>query len=105
MSLLGLILGLVLSVAKGSFGDLFRAMGLALILALRRSQRLSADYPVLPYLRRALVMAPRRPFPPAENPWAYRPEDVLVMAGGDGVEDDRLPPDFSMAKVVSLGGI
>lgn len=103
MSLLGALVGLVLSVAKGAFGDLFRAMGLALILAVRRSQRLSAEYPLLPYVRRALVMAPRRPFPPAEDPWKYRREEALSLAREAGVEEDILPTDFSMAKVGGNG--
>ncbi|CAN0568286.1 unnamed protein product, partial [Ectocarpus sp. 12 AP-2014] len=60
------------SVARGAFGDLFRALGLASVLAVSRSRRLSAEYPFLPYARRALVMLPRRPFPPAENPWKYK---------------------------------
>lgn len=103
MSLVGLLLGLVLSVAKGAFGDLFRAMGLALVLAIRRSQRLSVEYPFLPYARRALAMAPRRPFPPAENPWRYRREDALALAEEPDVEDGVLPPEFSMAQVSCRG--
>lgn len=100
MSLLGLVLGLVLSVAKGSFGDLFRALGLALVLALGRSRQLSAEYPFLPYARRALVMAPRQPFPPAENPWKYRREQALREAEALGMGDEiLLPAEFSMAKV------
>lgn len=93
-------MGLVLSVAKGAFGDLFRAMGLATVLAVRRSRRLSVEYPFLPYARRALVMAPRRPFPPAENPWKYKRADALAEMEEAGVAGDgNLPAEFSMAKV------
>lgn len=100
MSLVGLVVGLVLSVAKGAFGDLFRALGLASVLAVTRSHRLSAEYPFLPYARRALVMLPRRPFPPAENPWKYKRADALAELEEAGVADDgNLPAEFSMAKV------
>eukprot|EP00903_Cladosiphon_okamuranus_P011102 g10478.t1 len=109
MSIVGLVVGLVLSVAKGAFGDLFRALGLASVLAVTRSQRLSAEYPFLPYARRALVMRPRRPFPPAENPWKYNRADALSELEEAGVADDgNLPAEFSMAKsllsVAFLGG-
>ncbi|CAN0392767.1 unnamed protein product [Laminaria digitata] len=109
MSLVGLVVGLVLSVAKGAFGDLFRAMGLAALLAAGRSRRLSGEYPFLPYARRALVMLPRRPFPPAENPWKYKRAEALAeMEEAGVVDDDNLPAEFSMAKtlvsVAFLGG-
>lgn len=102
MSFAGLLIGLILSVAKGPFGDLFRAMGLAIVLAVRRSGRLSSEYPILPYARRALLMRPRRPFPPAENPWKYRRAEALADMGGGGAGDEEsVPPEFSMAKVGS----
>lgn len=105
MSLVGLIVGLVLSVAKGAFGDLFRAMGLAALLAAHRSRRLSAEYPFLPYARRALAMLPRRPFPPAENPWKYKRAQALAeMEEAGVVDDDNLPAEFSMAKVYFKNG-
>lgn len=100
MSIVGLVVGLVLSVARGAFGDLFRALGLASVLAVTRIHRLSAEYPFLPYARRALVMLPRRPFPPAENPWKYKRADALAELEEAGVADDgNLPAEFSMAKV------
>ncbi|CBN74709.1 conserved unknown protein [Ectocarpus siliculosus] len=110
MSLVGLLVGLVLSVARGAFGDLFRALGLASVLAVSRSRRLSAEYPFLPYARRALVMLPRRPFPPAENPWKYKRADAIAELEDAGVPLDagNLPAEFSMAKsllsVAFLGG-
>eukprot|EP00752_Nemacystus_decipiens_P009363 g8367.t1 len=109
MSVAGLVVGLVLSIAKGAFGDLFRALGLASVLAVTRSHRLSAEYPFLPYARRALMMLPRRPFPPAENPWKYKRADALAELEEAGVADDgNLPAEFSMAKsllsVAFLGG-
>lgn len=100
MSLAGLLLGLILSVAKGAFGDLFRALGLASALAVTRSRRLSAEYPFLPYAKRALVMLPRRPFPPAENPWKYKRADAIAELDEAGFADENnLPAEFSMAKV------
>lgn len=100
MSLIGAVLGAILSVMKGAFGDLFRALGLATTLAVRRSHRLSAEYPFLPYARRALVMAPRRPFPPAEDPWKYDRGNALAELEEAGMADDsNLPAEFSMAKV------
>ncbi|CAM9155840.1 unnamed protein product [Phaeothamnion confervicola] len=104
MALLGLLVGLFLSLARGVFGDLFRALGLGLFLVARRSGRLGAGYPVVPYLRPAARLAPRRPFPPGtDNPWQYRPEDVLAAAGR------RPAPEFGMARcllaAVFLGGI
>ena len=105
MSIVGLVVGLVLSVARGAFGDLFRALGLASVLAVTRSHRLSAEYPFLPYARRALVMLPRRPFPPAENPWKYKRADALAELEEAGVADDgNLPAEFSMAKVGRSAG-
>lgn len=100
------MVGLILSVAKGAFGDLFRALGLASILAVRRSRRLSAEYPFLPYARRALAMRPRRPFPPAENPWKYKKSEALAEMEEAGVVDDsNLPAEFSMAKVCTIEGV
>lgn len=105
MSVVGLVVGLVLSVARGAFGDLFRALGLASVLAVTRSHRLSAEYPFLPYARRALVMLPRRPFPPAENPWKYKRADAVAELEEAGVADDgNLPAEFSMAKVGRADG-
>lgn len=102
MSFAGLLIGLILSVAKGPFGDLFRAMGLTIVLAVRRSGRLSSEYPILPYARRALLMQPRRPFPPAENPWRYRRAEALAdMEGAGAGDEESMPPEFSMAKVGS----
>eukprot|EP00752_Nemacystus_decipiens_P016880 g15112.t1 len=99
MSVAGLVVGLVLSIAKGAFGYLFCALGLASVLAVTRSHRLSAEYPFLPCARRALMMLPRRPFPPAENPWKYKRADALAELEEAGVADDgNLPVEFSMAK-------
>eukprot|EP00752_Nemacystus_decipiens_P009365 g8369.t1 len=64
----------------------------------------------LPAVRAAgLVRLPRRPFPPAENPWKYKRADALAELEEAGVADDGdLPAEFSMAKsllsVAFLGG-
>eukprot|EP00752_Nemacystus_decipiens_P009358 g8362.t1 len=56
-----------------------------------------------------LVRLPRRPFPPAENPWKYKRAGAVAELEEAGVADDgNLPAEFSMAKsllsVAFLGG-
>jgi len=70
-ALAGLGLGLFLSLLRNDFGDLFRALGLLLIYLVERQASTGTAYPALHQLRPLLRLAPRRPFPPVENPWAY----------------------------------
>lgn len=75
LALAGGCIGLIMSFAQGAFGDLFRALGLGVLLSLKRSHRVSVLYPMWPQLRAALHFGPRAPFPPTaavESPWKYR---------------------------------
>lgn len=75
----GLGLGVFLSLLKNDFGDLFRALGLLLIYLLERQRQVGQAYSALGQLRPMVRLAPRRPFPPVENPWAYvraSPSDI-----------------------------
>ena len=75
----GLGLGLFLSLLKNDFGDLFRALGLLVIYLLERQRQAGQAYSALGQLRPMVRLAPRRPFPPVENPWAYvraSPSDI-----------------------------
>jgi hypothetical protein len=47
----GFCIGLIFSVAKGAFGDMFRALGLGIILSFMRSWSISSMYPLLPQIR------------------------------------------------------
>ena len=48
-----------------------RALGLMLIYLLERQRQAGNQYSALRQLRPMIRLAPRRPFPPVENPWAY----------------------------------
>ena len=97
----GMIIGFLLSFMRNDFGNLFRALGLMLIYLIERNSRgtstqmsvvsclmthlttndyimstynniaAGTQYSALRQLRPFLQLAPRRPFPPVENPWAY----------------------------------
>jgi hypothetical protein len=74
---------LLLSLFRSSYGELVRALGLALILAIQQFSSIRSNYPTWPHVKSALRMQQRQPFPPCENPWTYAPEF-------------RRDPDFSM---------
>lgn len=74
---------LLLSLFRSSYGELVRALGLALILAVQQFSSIRSNYPTWPHVKSALGMQQRQPFPPCENPWTYAPEF-------------RRDPDFSM---------
>ena len=66
---------------RNPYGELIRAMGLALILVLKRTRAIRKDYPTWPYVPSFFHLKPRMtpPFPPSSNPWRYtprRPSDV-----------------------------
>lgn len=60
---------------RSAYGELVKALGLALIFALQRTSRIRRRYPTFPKIKAAIGAAQRVPFPPAENPWSYQPED------------------------------
>ena len=70
------LLGTFLNNSDNVFAELSKAMGLALIFAVQRYRRIQKQYPTWYHIKASLGMVERRPFPPTENPWAYRPEDV-----------------------------
>lgn len=74
----------ILSFFRSSYGELVRALGLALILAMKQTSAIRRMYPTWPYVKASLGLQKRTPFPPCANPWTYRPMEN---------SDD---PDFSM---------
>jgi hypothetical protein len=68
---------------RNPYGELGRALGLALIYALKRTVNIRRQYPTYGHIKSIVGAAQRRPFPPVDNPWAYQP-----------VEEDDV--DFSM---------
>lgn len=70
---MGFWLFLVTSWFRTPYGELCRASGFLLLETMRESRQIRRDYPTRPHLRALLGAGPRRPFPPADNPWNYRP--------------------------------
>ena len=61
---------------RNDYGELSRALGLALVLTLQRTGSVRREYPTLPHLKAMVRQGPRRPFPPVEDggsPWRYEP--------------------------------
>lgn len=69
----GFWLFLVTAWFRTPYGELCRTAGYLLIMTMRESRQVRRDYPTRPHLRALLGAGPRRPFPPTENPWNYRP--------------------------------
>ena len=79
---------------KNPLGDLFRALGLALILMIKRSESFTARYKILPQLSPFLRLNSRLPFPPrTDNPWQYQAIDEIS------------DPPFAMIKTLIVLGI
>ncbi|CAB9511588.1 expressed unknown protein [Seminavis robusta] len=64
---------LLCTLLRNPYGELVRAMGMALILALQRFTSIRGRYPTWRHVKSSLGAAQRRPFPPAANPWTYQP--------------------------------
>ncbi|GMI59756.1 hypothetical protein ScalyP_jg10569 [Parmales sp. scaly parma] len=66
----------LLSFPKGHFGDLTRALSLAVIFSLQRFPKIRSTYKTWPHVKSALFLGPRVPFPPhndgEENPFKYK---------------------------------
>jgi len=73
MSALLLITGFL----RNDYGELSRALGLALVLTLRRTRSVRKEYPTLPHIKAMIRQGPRKPFPPVndegDSPWRYEP--------------------------------
>ena len=64
---------LLLTFLEGHFGDLARALSLALLFSLKRFPRIRVRYATWPHVRSSLFLGKRMPFPPGvENPFSYR---------------------------------
>jgi hypothetical protein len=94
----GFWLALVTSWFRTSYGELCRSSGYLLLATLRNSRQIRRDYPTRPHLRALLGAGPRRPYPPASNPWNYRP------ASPEDVNFSMLPVLFAMIMVGSFCG-
>ena len=76
MSIVMSSLLLVAGFLRNDYGELSRALGLALVLTLQRTGSVRREYPTLPHLKAMVRQGPRRPFPPVEeggSPWRYEP--------------------------------
>ena len=61
---------------RNDYGELSRALGLALIFTFQRTTSVRKDYPTLPHLKAIIRQGPRKPFPPLEegsSAWQYEP--------------------------------
>jgi len=73
------ILFFLMGFLRNDYGELSRALGLALILTIRRTTNVRKRYPTAPHLKALLRAGQRKPFPPLdgddekENPWRYQP--------------------------------
>jgi hypothetical protein len=58
---------LIISYLRNPYGELMRALGLALLWTLQRSQRVRKTYPTMPYLKASFRLQPRVGFPVRVN--------------------------------------
>jgi hypothetical protein len=61
---------------RNDYGELSRALGLALLLTLQRTGSVRREYPTGVHLKAMIRQGPRKPFPPVEegsSPWRYEP--------------------------------
>jgi len=73
------IIFVVCTYLRNPYGELVKASGMALILALQRSRNIWRRYPTWKHVKASIGADQRQPFPPADNPWAYQavePDDV-----------------------------
>jgi hypothetical protein len=96
----GAISFLVGTLFRTPFGELVRALGLSLILVLQRTTKIRKTYPTWRYVAAFFGISSRnlRPFPPARNPWKYKPKR------SDDVDFSMLYSIIAMAFVGSFCG-
>ena len=61
---------------RNDYGELSRALGLALIMTLQRTKSVRREYPTMVHLKAMIRQGPRKPFPPVEEDgslWRYEP--------------------------------
>ncbi|KAL3779733.1 hypothetical protein ACHAWO_011590 [Cyclotella atomus] len=61
---------------RNDYGELSRALGLALLMTLQRTKSVRKEYPTMVHLKAMIRQGPRTPFPPVEegsSPWRYEP--------------------------------
>lgn len=80
---------------KGDYGDFSRSLGVFTILLSKQTNILGYLPKVVGQLLSSLSLAPRKPFPPSESPWAYK-----AMEDGD-VEFSML---YAILTLVVFGG-
>ena len=62
----------LLTLPTGHFGDLVRALSLAILFSLKRFPRIRVRYATWPHIRSSLFLGKRVPFPPGvDNPFQY----------------------------------
>lgn len=75
-----LFLLIAVAFGRSAYGDLVRALGLALIRALQRTRRIRRRYPTMRHIKASLGVGRRQYFPPLNknnddsySPWTYAP--------------------------------
>lgn len=61
---------------RNDYGELSRALGLALLMTLQRTKSVRKEYPTMVHLKAMIRQGPRKPFPPVDegsSPWRYEP--------------------------------
>lgn len=58
---------------RGAFGDCVRSLALAMLWTVQRSRMVWKEYPTWRHIKACVRAGPRRPYPPASNPWNYQP--------------------------------
>ena len=73
-----------LSILRNAYGELSRALGMCLILALQRTSYIRRRYPTWPHVKSSLGVGPRRPFPREDRKDEYQSVLSLVAMGFAG---------------------
>ena len=73
MALTWSVIFIVCTLLRNPYGELVRALGMSIILALQRTTSIRRRYPTWRHIKASLGASERRPFPPTSNPWSYEP--------------------------------